>query len=149
MVIAIHVDGSCIGNHLHDRSKRKSFTAQVMLKNGVWSREILEISATKTNQQAEWEAVVNALKYAQQYLAGEKIQIFSDCKTVVNIINGDSQAKDQKLKLLYKECENLKSGLNVTVTWIPRAENLAGRHIERNLERIRGELYGSINEKEE
>jgi len=131
------VDGSCIGNHLHDKTKRKSFVAYLVYDEKEKVEEVLKRVKATTNQQAEWLAVIEALKYCQANVPGEQIEIFSDCKNVVNIANGKSQARQSKMIQLYEKFKKCVAGLNVKLTWVPRGENEAGKHIESKLSEMR------------
>lgn len=136
-MITIYVDGSCIGNHLHDRSKRKSYICLIAYKDDKKIMEILKPIGVKTNQSAEWEALIGAFKYCQDEVPGEKIKILSDCKNVVKIANGQSTPRAKHM-IMYKETyEKVSAGLNVIVEWIPRNKNEAGRYIEDNIGDLR------------
>ena len=135
----IYADGSCIGNHLHDKTKRISHIAYIVYKDGLMLRTELKKTKVNTNQSAEWVAILEALKYCQKYVPGEQIEIFSDCKNVVNIANGKSQPRAAHMKRYLEDFKKYSAGLNVKISWVPRKENEAGKHIENNLDKMRKE----------
>lgn len=82
-----------------------------------------------TNNEAEYRAVVFALKKAKQLFGKEKannleIEIKSDSELLVNQLNGRYKIKDQDLQPLFFEIWNLKSDFaEVKFVQIPREEN--------------------------
>jgi len=139
-LITIHTDGCCIGNHLHNKMERKSFAAFVVLneKGKEMKMSVSNISEARSNQQAEWAALIEALKYCQSNIPGENITVYMDCETVVKMISGDYKARKGQMKIWKSRYDKYSSGLDIKIVWIPRAENLAGIHLENHLNTLRG-----------
>jgi len=83
----------------------------------------------KTNNEAEYEAIIFALKKAKQ-LIGKKnakyteIEIRMDSELVYNQLNGKYKIKEKKLYLLFIEIWNLKTDFKkVKFKHIPREKN--------------------------
>ena len=55
-----------------------------------------------TNNQAEYIAIIEALKKAVEYTRW-KVEIYSDSELVINQINGEFRIKNEKLKKLHEE----------------------------------------------
>ena len=78
-----------------------------------------------TNNQAEYLAVISALKFAD---ANDEIIIYSDSKNTVSQLNHEFAINNEQLRDLAREAWNMIGKFsNLTITWIPRKENLAGK----------------------
>ena len=82
-----------------------------------------------TNNEAEYRAVISALKKAP---SGSKLEIRSDSQLVVSQFAGKYAVKDPKLRRLLRRVKTLidEHQLDVELVWIPRSENLAGKFLE-------------------
>lgn len=97
---------------------------QIIYKDGKY----IEIA---TNNQAEYQGVVNALKYLCNYYEKNKIKtnikitIFLDSKLIVEQMNGNYKIKNEGLKPVYWEIRELiiKLGGMVSFIHIPREKN--------------------------
>lgn len=78
---------------------------------------------TKTNNQAEYRAVIAALEEAIS-LGARQVELYSDSELVVKQINGRYRVKNAALKPLYQQVKQLQSLLeSFTITYIPRWQN--------------------------
>ena len=79
-----------------------------------------------TNNQAEYMAIISALKKFVGF-DGE-ITIFSDSKNTVFQLNHEFAINNENLRLLARLAWELIGKFpNITISWIPRKENLAGK----------------------
>ena len=79
-----------------------------------------------TNNQAEYYAIISALKKFQDSL--EEIIIFSDSKNTVNQLNHEFAINNEQLRILAQESWLLIPKIpELKIKWIPRKENLAGK----------------------
>jgi len=79
-----------------------------------------------TNNQAEYMAIITALKKFQDF-TGE-ITIFSDSKNTISQLNHEFAINNEKLRELAREAWTLIGKFSkITLLWIPRKENLAGK----------------------
>ena len=79
-----------------------------------------------TNNQAEYKAIISALKKFVD--SNNEIVIFSDSKNTVSQLNHEFAINNEKLRELAREAwELIGKFSNLTLTWIPRKENLAGK----------------------
>ena len=77
-----------------------------------------------TNNQAEYMAIIAALKN----LNNEEITIFSDSKNTINQLNHEFAINNEKLRELAREAWTLMGKFpKITLLWVPRKENLAGK----------------------
>ena len=79
-----------------------------------------------TNNQAEYMAIISALnKFVD---SNDKIIIFSDSKNTVNQLNHEFAINNEQLRDLARQAWNVMGKFsNLSITWIPRKENLAGK----------------------
>ena len=79
-----------------------------------------------TNNQAEYLAIISALnKYVD---LNEEITIYSDSKNTVNQLNHVFAINNEKLRNLAQEAWSVIGKFsNLSIVWIPRKENLAGK----------------------
>jgi ribonuclease HI len=79
-----------------------------------------------TNNQAEYLAIISALrKYVE---STEEITIYSDSKNTVNQLNHEFAINNEELRNLAREAwEIIGKFSNLSIQWIPRKENLAGK----------------------
>ncbi len=83
-----------------------------------------------TNNVAEYRALIAVLKYLA---SGSTAVIRSDSQLVVQQFNGVWAVRDPHLVTLLSKARDLieKKGLDITLRWIPRGENLAGKLLDR------------------
>ncbi|QLH05867.1 reverse transcriptase-like protein [Nitrosopumilus ureiphilus] len=79
-----------------------------------------------TNNQAEYMAIISALnKFVD---SNDEITIFSDSKNTVNQLNHEFAINNEQLRDLAREAWNVMGKIsNLSIIWIPRKENLAGK----------------------
>lgn len=79
-----------------------------------------------TNNQAEYFAIIAALKKFVN--SDDEIIIFSDSKNTVNQLNHEFAINSEHLRKLAQESWAIMGKFsNLTITWVPRKENLAGK----------------------
>jgi len=79
-----------------------------------------------TNNQAEYMAIILALnKFVG---SDDEVIIFSDSKNTVNQLNHEFAINNEQLRNLAREAWSIIGKFsNLTIKWIPRKENLAGK----------------------
>jgi lactoylglutathione lyase len=74
----------------------------------------------RTNNQAEYEALISGLEYAQSF-AAEEVLCHLDSELVVKQLNGKYAVKDAALKLLFSKVNALKPNFSsVKFVYVPR-----------------------------
>ena len=96
----------------------------VMQENG--EPNVTVFTEKKTNNECEYGALLEALELAQ-----EKDTIYSDSQMMVNHLNGQYRVRAQHLKPLFLRAKELIREKKVTLLWLRREENLAGKHLEK------------------
>lgn len=115
--LEIFVDGACSGNP-------GPAGIGVMIKRG--GKTVVEISkpiGEATNNVAEYSALVCALQEAL-VLKAARVNISTDSELMFHQLTGSYKVKDQKLKFLYDQVQQLKRGFaNVELVHVPREKN--------------------------
>jgi ribonuclease HI len=98
--------------------------------------EAIPLPKGSTNNEAEYQAVIGALKYLLRLRPQRpETQILSDSELVVKQINGDYKVKNSRLQKLHKEAHSLieRASFNGHITFkhIPREENARADGISR------------------
>ncbi|RLJ08630.1 MAG: hypothetical protein DRP12_00250 [Candidatus Aenigmatarchaeota archaeon] len=83
------------------------------------------IPEERTNNQMEYEALINALK-----LADPGDEILTDSQLLVGHLKRGWRVKTQHLLPLFLKAKKLIEEKNIKLTWVPRRENLAGNLLE-------------------
>jgi len=79
-----------------------------------------------TNNQAEYMAIISALKKFEG--TNDEIIIYSDSKNTVSQLNHEYAINSEQLRSLAMESWSIINKFsNLTIKWIPRNENLAGK----------------------
>jgi len=114
MVISVYVDGSGGENSGYGYFVKET------------GESFYEKKPNITNNQAEYMAIIAALK---KFLnSNEKITIYSDSKNTVSQLNHEFAINNEQLRVLAREAWKIIGKFsNLTLTWIPRKENLAGK----------------------
>lgn len=92
-------------------------------------KEYGEFLGVKTNNEAEYEAIIFALKKVKQLFGKEKtkqmqIELKTDSELIVKQLNGKYKIEDEKLCPLFLKVWNLKIDFgNISFKSIPRGQN--------------------------
>ena len=92
-------------------------------------KEYSKFLGKATNNEAEYSAVIFALKKIKQLIGKEKIkrmeiEVKADSELLIKQLNGEYKIKEKNLILLFIEIWNLKIDFNkIKFTHIPREEN--------------------------
>ncbi len=120
----LYVDGGSYGNGSANQSARMAVfdatTEQIVVNANIGSL---------TNNEAEYRAIEAALDYARKSDIGS-IEIRSDSQLCVSQITGSWKIKEPRLVPLAEACRAKLATNGGTITWIRRAQNAAGRHLE-------------------
>lgn len=113
----IHIDGAARGN-----PGEAGIGVLIEEENG-GSREVKKYLGTRTNNQAEYTALITALESSREY-KNREIRIFTDSLLLANQMNGLWKVKHPEIKELYSKAKGLIEGFSrVTIKHIPREEN--------------------------
>lgn len=78
-----------------------------------------------TNNEAEYQAVIRALSYADKEIDKAQIKFYLDSELVVKQLNGEYKVKDQKLKPLFLKIKEkiINLGGTISFTHVSREKN--------------------------
>lgn len=125
--ITIYCDGGSRGNPGPSASAFVITKANLELK--IKNSEFSKFLGKATNNEAEYSAVIFALKKIKQLIGKEKIkrseiEIKADSELLVKQLNGEYKIKEKNLIPFFIEIWNLKIDFNkIKFTHIPREEN--------------------------
>ena len=119
----IHTDGGARGN------PGPAAAGVVIEGDPVGHKEFGEYLGEITNNEAEYRAVILALKKLKHLIGGGKakessVEFHVDSELLERQLNGDYKIKDEKIKNFFLEIWNLKTDFGeVVFKHIPREEN--------------------------
>ncbi len=126
--ITIYTDGVSRGNP--GQGAIAFVIVETNLEFGIKNLEFSKLlEGQVTNNEAEYRAMIFALKKIKHLIGGEKakkteIEIRSDSELLINQINGKYKIKEEKLVPFFIEIWNLKQDFGmVSFVQIPREEN--------------------------
>ena len=123
MKIAIHTDGGARGN------PGPAAIGVILESPEIGKKEYGEYLGEATNNEAEYKAVIFALKKTKSLVGSEKaalvdIEIFSDSELLVRQMNGEYKLKDPSIQKFFVEIWNLKLDFkNVSFAHVFREQN--------------------------
>ena len=123
MKIAIHTDGGARGN------PGPAAIGVILESPEIGKKEYGEYLGEATNNEAEYKAVIFALKKTKSLVGSEKaalvdIEIFSDSELLVRQMNGEYKLKDPSIQKFFVEIWNLKLDFkNVSFANVFREQN--------------------------
>jgi len=97
-----------------------------------------EYIGVRTNNQAEYEALISGLKSASK-LTSQEVICYMDSELVVKHLNGDYQVNNPNLKVLWLKVQKLKEGfqkisfehVHRTDNYIQKVDWLANKTLDR------------------
>ena len=118
MKVVIHADGASRGN-----PGQAAIGATIKDGEGRLLASLSQRIGRATNNQAEYRAVIAALKEAVRLGAGEA-DIYLDSELVVKQINGSYRVRNAALKPLYRQVKELAASFKgFRISHIPRRQN--------------------------
>ena len=124
--IIIHIDGAAKGNN-NKSIPNKSYICIVV---PIHNLKIIEPIGNMSNNEAEWQALISALKLSIER-GWKKIKVYSDSQLVVNQFNNDWCCKKQQMLDFYVYAKILEELIDIDLKWIARQFNLAGIELGR------------------
>ena len=118
MKLILHADGASRGN-----PGQAAIGATIKDGEGRLLASVSQPIGHATNNQAEYRAVIAALKEAVNLGAGEA-DVYLDSELVVKQVNGSYRVRNAALKPLYLEMKELAASFKgFRITHIPRRQN--------------------------
>ncbi len=122
---SIFTDGAARGN------PGLAAAAFLLVQEGVLIHSDSSFLGTRTNNQAEYQAIIIALENTKKFTKGD-ISIYSDSELVIKQLNGEYQVKNPQLKVLYQKVKKKSLAFSSTKflhvprtnLWIRKADKL-------------------------
>jgi ribonuclease HI len=76
-----------------------------------------------TNNVAEWRSLRGLLRWVVQHRPKDTVQVYMDSQLVVNQFNEKWECRQSELRAIMRDCLDLSAEMDITLTWVPRAEN--------------------------
>jgi len=122
MGLKLYSDGASRGN-----PGISAIAFVIMSEDGKMLEKHSEYIGIRTNNQAEYEALISALEFAST-LTDQEVTCYTDSELVVKHLNGEYRVRNPKLKTLWLKIQKLKQRFRrITFKNVPRT-NL---HIEQ------------------
>ena len=122
MKLSVYSDGASRGN-----PGPSAIAFMILSDNNRVLKKNSEYLGIRTNNQAEYEALISALKFASK-LTGQEVICYLDSALVVKHLNGDYRVRNPQLKLLWQKVHELVQGFQKTsFIHVPRSD----RYIQR------------------
>ena len=113
-----YIDGGSRGN-----PGVAGYGVHIVDEQGKTLADISKGLGVKTNNAAEYSALIAALKFARSKHC-QKLKVMADSQLLVRQINGEYRIKSPDLKVLFREAQSLITGFkSFSVHHIPREEN--------------------------
>ncbi|XP_074351503.1 uncharacterized protein LOC141690618 [Apium graveolens] len=107
-------------------------------------RRVTHLAFHATNNDAEYEALINGLKLALE-MKVENLNVFSDSMIVVYQINGGYQAKEPRTELYLKCAQRIIARFNeMRLELIPRGQNEGADKLAKLGSRRKSTLLGTV-----
>jgi ribonuclease HI len=117
-LLTIHTDGAARGN------PGPAAFAYTIAQKGAPLIEEAGCLGHMTNNQAEYIALVRALRHADQLGKNHRLLIHSDSELLVKQMNGEYRVKDEGLRSHYEEAQRLAAQFpSVVIRHVRRAQN--------------------------
>lgn len=123
--LAVYIDGGSRGNPGPAGGGFAVFEGEKVVHKGS------DFFGEKTNNQAEYMALVNALKLVTNKYSREiKVNCYMDSKLAVEQMNGHWKVKSENVKPLFREARKMADQFKAfSVTHVPREENTVADYL--------------------
>jgi ribonuclease HI len=117
MKLIIYSDGGSRGN-----PGNSAIAFKIMTENGELVKGYNECVGIRTNNQAEYEALISALEFASR-LTDEEVTCHIDSELVIKQLNGEYKVRNPNLKILHSKIKKLKQKFRrITFKHVPRTD---------------------------
>lgn len=104
-------------------ANQKGSGVELVSPEKITKERSLRLSFPATNNEAEYEALLAGMIMVKR-LGGKAVEIFSNLRLVVEQINGDFEARDQRMQRYLSKIRQLQSNFEAfSIKRIPRSKN--------------------------
>ena len=138
MRLRVYSDGASRGN-----PGISAIAFVIMTEDGRLLKRYSRYVGVRTNNQAEYQALISALESASTFTDGE-VTCYIDSELVVKQLVGEYQVRSPKLKILWLEVQGLKRNFQIidfrkvsrTDRYIEQVDRLANQALDRVRSRL-------------
>ena len=138
MKFKIYSDGASRGN-----PGISAIAFMIVTEDGRLLKEYSEYVGIRTNNQAEYEALISALESASK-LTDQEVACYMDSELVVKHLNGEYRVRNPKLKTLWFKVQELKQKFQrITFMNVPRTDiyiKQVDRLANQTLDKVKNKL---------
>jgi len=138
MKFKIYSDGASRGN-----PGISAIAFMIVTEDGRLLKEYSEHVGIRTNNQAEYEALISALESASK-LTDQEVACYMDSELVVKHLNGEYRVRNPKLKTLWFKVQELKQKFQrITFMNVPRTDiyiKQVDRLANQTLDKVKNKL---------
>jgi len=138
MEFKIYSDGASRGN-----PGISAIAFMIVTEDGKLLKEYSKYVGIRTNNQAEYEALISALESASK-LTDQEVACYMDSELVVKHLNGEYRVRNPKLKTLWFKVQELKQKFQrITFTNVPRTDihiKQVDRLANQTLDKVKNKL---------
>ena len=138
MRLEVYSDGASRGN-----PGISAIVFMIMTEGGKLLKRYSKYVGIRTNNQAEYEALISALESASK-LTDQEVACYMDSELVVKHLNGEYQVRNPKLKTLWLKVQELEQKFQrITFTNVPRTDihiKQVDRLANQALDRVKNNL---------
>ncbi len=138
MELEIYSDGASRGN-----PGISAIAFMILTEDGRLLKSYSKYVGIRTNNQAEYEALISALESASK-LTDQEVTCYLDSELVVKHLNGEYQVRNARMKALWLEVQELKQKFQrVIFMKIPRTDiriKRVDRLVNQALNRVKNNL---------
>jgi len=138
MRFIVYSDGASRGN-----PGISAIAYMIMTEDGRLLKKYSRYVGIRTNNQAEYEALISALESAST-LTDQEVACYMDSELVVKHLNGEYQVRNPKLKTLWLRVQELRQRFrritfsnvprtNIHIEWVDRLANQVIDRVKNNL----------------
>ena len=136
--LKVYSDGASRGN-----PGISAIAFMIMTEDGRLLKKYSKYVGIRTNNQAEYEALISALESASK-LTDQEVTCCMDSELVVKHLNGEYQVRNPKLKTLWLKVQELKQSFQrITFKSVPRTDihiKQVDRLANQALDRVKNSL---------
>ena len=136
--LKVYSDGASRGN-----PGISAIAFMIMTEDGNLLKRYSKYVGIRTNNQAEYEALISALESASE-LTDQEVTCCMDSELVVKHLNGEYQVRNPKLKTLWLKVQELKQSFQrITFMSVPRTDihiKQVDRLANQALDRVKNNL---------
>jgi len=138
MKLKVYSDGASRGN-----PGLSAIAFKILTQDGRLLKKYSKYLGRRTNNQAEYEALISALEFATD-LGYQKVDCYMDSELVVKHLNGEYRVRNPKLRTLWLRVQELKKNFQIisfihvsrTDKCIQEIDLLANQALDRVISRL-------------